>query len=302
VLGLATIEELAQPLAARAGADFLMSVVKSGQPEITGYMAWDMEAWALDAPRFEALLARFNKMGKVVILSGDVHYAFSAEMDYWKRNQPKPSRIVQLTASALKNDWGESPKRVLETVAAQAILHNAFYPASRLGWDDPLDLRGRLNVPGGAVPRWLRALLRRVPTVIPTEGWPAGTTISVDPEWAWRMSLVKDPRPDDSSPRARPADGQIGAISRDLNPADPEPGYVAVLQRGEKQLKTKIARAVVYASNLGLVTFSGTGDTLQVTHTLMYVHPAGEKAQDPQAYTVYPIDLAPTGDSPPAIA
>lgn len=211
VLGLALIEELAQPLAARGKADFVMSVVLEGEPRITGYMEWDMEAWALDAASFEAFLARCHEMGKVVLLSGDVHYAFSAEMDYWKQGQPTPSRIVQLTASALKNDWGEAPKRVLETVTAQRLIHSAFYPAARLGWDNPLDLRGRLNVPGNAIPRQLRALLRRAPTVIPTEGWPAGTTISIPPEWAWRMSLVKDLRPDDNSSAARPSDGQGSA-------------------------------------------------------------------------------------------
>jgi hypothetical protein len=138
--------------------------------------------------------------------------------------------------------------------------------------------------------------------VIPTEGWPPGTTIAISPEWAWRMSLIKDNRPDDSSPGARPSDGQIGAISPDLNPGDPEAGYVAVLKRGEKQLKAKIARAVVFASNLGLVNFTGTGATLKVIHSLMYMHPDGDKSADPQAYTRYEMALAPTADSQPGIS
>jgi hypothetical protein len=264
-------------------------------------MEWDMEAWALDAERFEALLARCYQMGKVVLLSGDVHYAFSAEMDYWKQGQPAPGRIVQLTASALKNDWGEAPKRALETVKVQELLHSAFYPAIRLGWDDPLDLVGRINVPGGAVPRQLRALLRRTPTVIPKEGWPPGTTISIPPEWAWRTSLVKDVRPDGSGPGTRPADGQIGNLSPDLDPPNPEDGYVAVLQRGERQLKTKIARAVVYASQFGLVTFHRNGQDLAVRHSLMYVHPAGQKPPDPQVYTLHEMSLVPTTDAAPSI-
>jgi hypothetical protein len=241
-------------------------------------------------------------MGKVVLLSGDVHYAFSAEMDYWKQGQPQPARIVQLTASALKNDWGERAKRALETFKVQELLHSAFYPASRLGWDDPIDLVGRVDVPGGAVPRQLRALLRRTPAVLPTEGWPPGTTISIPPEWAWRTSLLKDVRPDGTANGSRPADGQIAAIAPDLDPANPEDGYVAVLQRGEKQLKTKIARAVVFASQLGRVTFHRSGTALSVRHSLMYVHPGGQKAADPQAYTLHDISLVPTTDGPPAIA
>lgn len=76
---------------------------------------------------------------------------------------------------------------------------------------------------------------------------------------------------------------------------------MAVLQRAEKQLKSKIARAVVYASQVGLVTFSGSGSTLSVRHVLTYVHPGGEKAADPQPYSVHEIGLAPTSDSSPGI-
>ena len=97
-------------------------------PEITGYMAWDMEAWAMDTERFETLLARLQPMKKVVILSGDVHYTFSAEMDYWKKGVSTPTRIVQLTSSAIKNEWPKVLKRVLSTGTGQKILHNAFYP------------------------------------------------------------------------------------------------------------------------------------------------------------------------------
>lgn len=301
VLGLALIEELAQPLASRGKADFYDSVIKEGEPAITGYFEWDLEAWALDAPRFEAFLARCAALKKVVILSGDVHYAHTCEMDYWRQGQPEPSRIVQLTSSALKNDWGESPKRALETVAVQKLAHSAFYPAARLGWDDPLDLLGNVTVPGGAIPRQLRALLRRSPAVIPVEGWPAGTALAVAPEWAWRMSLIEDVRPDDSSPDARPADGRIGPIAPDINPGAPDAGYVAVLQRAEKQLKTKIARAVVFASNFGLVTFGGTTTARTVRHALLHDHPAGKKPADPQAYTAHDGTLSSTPDPPPSI-
>lgn len=301
VLGLATIEELAQPIGARGFFDFIIPVFKGNEPKITGYMEFDMEAWSLHSERFEALLARFNQMGKVVILSGDVHYGFSAEMDYWKKAQPQPSRIVQLTASSFKNEWGIRAKRALETVTAQEILHNAYYPMARLGWSDPSKLIGNVSVPGGALPRNKRAMLRRTPVVLPADNWEPGSNISVVPDWAWRMRLVKDMRPDDSSPNARPSDGQIGAISPDINPGSPEDGYAKVMQRAEKQLKSKIARSVTFASHLGLISFSGTGSTLKVTHELMYNHPISAKPADPQAYTSYELSLAPTTDLQPTI-
>jgi hypothetical protein len=302
VLGLAAIEELAQPIGARGYFDFTSSVIIGQTPKITGYMEFDMEAWSLHSERFEALLARFNQMGKVVILSGDVHYGFSSEMDYWKKAQPQPSRIVQLTASAFKNEWGISAKRALETVTAQEILHNAYYPMARLGWSDPSDLIGKVSVPGGALPRNKRAMLRRTPVVLPADNWEPGSSISVAPDWVWRLSLVKDLRPDDSSPNARPSDGQVGPINPDIIPGTPDNGYVKVMERAEKQLKAKIARSVTFASHLGLVSFSGTGATLKVAHALMYVHPDGAKSADPQAYTAYELSLVPTTDPQPTIS
>ncbi|MBD2024924.1 hypothetical protein [Leptolyngbya sp. FACHB-711] len=302
VLGLALIEEVAQPLGARGYADFFMSVIWNQTPKITGYMEFDMEAWSLDAPQLEALFARLNQFKKVVILSGDVHYSYSAEMDYWKRGQPTPTRFVQVTSSALKNEWSAVAKRSLETVTVQELLHKAFYPVARLGWDSPIDLVGRVNVPGGAIPRSKRALLRRTPVVLPAEGWAAGSSIDEPSDWAWRTSLVKDNRPDDESAEARPKDAQATRIQPDLIPADSEAGYVAVLGRGEKQLEAKIARSVVFASNFGLVRFTGTNVDRGVQHALIYDHPQDKKDDDPQEYTVYSLTLVSTSDSQPTIS
>jgi hypothetical protein len=302
VLGLALIEELAQPIGARGAMDFFLATILRSTPKISGYKEFDMEAWALDAARFEALLARFQKFGKVVILSGDVHYGFSAEMDYWKLGEPKPVRIVQLTASALKNQWANKPKRALETVAVQRLLHGAHYPMTRLGWSNPIDLVGRVNVPGNAIPRVRRAMLRREPVVVPSEGWPPGTTISRPPDWVWRTGLALDRRPDDGSPAARPSDAGIGAITPDLNPAASGDGYTAVLVRGEKQIKSRIARAVVYASHVGVVTLTGDSGSRSVRHSFHYEHPDGRKPNDPQVYTEHQLTLLPTADPPPTIS
>lgn len=302
VLGLALIEEMAQPIEARGMTDFIMSTLWNHEPKITGYLEWDMESWSLDAARFEALLARFNELKKVVILSGDVHYAFSAEMDYWKRGEPEPTRIVQLVSSALKNAWEAVPKRALETVKAQQLLQGTLYPLARLGWEDPIDLVGRVHVPGDAIPRNKRAMLRRAPVVLPADGWPGGSSIDPPPDWAWRMSLVQDVRPDsDSAPDPRPEDGRMAPIHPDLDASSPDEGYVAVLERGEKQLKNRIARSAVFASQFGLVSFTGTNTARGVRHSLMYEHPAGRKDHDPRAYTAHDMSMVPTSDPQPSI-
>lgn len=304
VLGLALVEELLQPLLSRAKSDFVHALKAVGEhkrPEITGYLEWDMEAWALNPERFEALLARFQQMKKVVILAGDVHYAISAEMDYWKKGVSAPARIEQFVSSALKNEWPKVMKRVLSTGAGQKILHNAFYPVERLAWENPTDLEGQVHVPGDIIPGTLRPLLNSSPVLVPTRGWPPGTSITRPTDWSWRMRLLMDARPDDNSPNARPKDGQPGAISPDVDPAAPEAGYLATVLREEKTLGSKITRAVVYNNNLGMITFSGSAETLKVKHELVYQHPEGAKPDDPQAYTAYETNLIPTTETPPTI-
>ena len=75
-------------------------------------------------------------MKKVVILSGDVHYAFSSEMDYWKKGVSEPSRIIELCSSAIKNEWPTVMKRVLSTGTGQKLLHDVLYPLERVAWED----------------------------------------------------------------------------------------------------------------------------------------------------------------------
>jgi len=302
VLGLALIEEMAQPIGARAGFDFFTSVLLKTEPRITGYKEFDMEAWSIDTACFEALLARLHEFGKVVLLSGDVHYGFSAELDYWKRGDATPSRIVQFTASALKNQWGDVPKRALETATVQRLMHGAFYPMQRLGWNNPIDLVGRVNVPGDAIPRMRRAMLRRQPVVLPAEGWPPGTTITQPPDFAWRTSLVLDARPDDGSTDARPSEASVGKVSPDLVPAASGPAYQAVLERGAKQLRSRIARGVVFASHVGVVSLTGNTSSRGVRLSFQHDHPQGKKPNDPQIYTEHQLSLLPTADAPPTVS
>jgi hypothetical protein len=305
-LGLALIEEVLQPIMVRAVTDFVNAIKaaldENKEPEITGFMEYDMESWSLSPVHFEALLKKLQPMKKVVILSGDVHYAYSSEMDYWKKGVSEPSRIIELCSSAIKNQWPAVMKRVLSTGTGQKLLHDVLYPLERVAWEDDLTITGEINPPAGeAIPGTYRSLMKVSPVLLPTTGWPSGTTVGVPPDWSWRMNLVKDVRPDDSSANARPSDGQIGSVSPDVDPANPVDGYVKVLQRHEKLITRKTPRSVVHNSNLGVITFSGTGATLKLKHDFMYFHPEGEKSGDPKAYTSHEFSLAPSTDPEPQI-
>ena len=306
VLGLALIEEVFQPIMARGATDFVNSLVaafdRHKEPEITGYQEWDMEAWSMSPVHFEALLQKLHKMKKVIILSGDVHYSFSSEMDYWKKGVAEPARIIELCSSAAKNEWPAVMTRVLSTGTGQKILQHAAYPMERVAWEDDLTITGEIHVPAGqAIPGVYRSLMKVSPVLLPTEGWPAGTTVSIDPDWSWRVDLLTDERPDDTSTNARPSDGQIGNITPDVVAANPVDGYVNVQKRHEKLITRKTPRSVLHNSNIGVITFSGTGSTLKVKHDFYYFHPEGEKTGDPKAYTSHETVLVPTTDSPPQI-
>jgi hypothetical protein len=62
-----------------------------------------IEAWSIDPLAFEALLKRLEPYRRVVLLSGDVHYAASQAMSYWRKQDTEPARFAQFTSSGLRN-------------------------------------------------------------------------------------------------------------------------------------------------------------------------------------------------------
>lgn len=68
----------------------------------------DNETWlnARAPAAFEQLLLELSRLGRVLILSGDVHYGFSAAVSYWNRRQGAQVRstMLQLCSSALRNE------------------------------------------------------------------------------------------------------------------------------------------------------------------------------------------------------
>lgn len=74
--------------------------------DLIGTFEKDQEAWAFSGRGFGKLLNFLSSFKRVLILSGDVHYAFTADVKLWKKTGPDTyqlTRIVQSTSSALKN-------------------------------------------------------------------------------------------------------------------------------------------------------------------------------------------------------
>jgi len=66
--------------------------------------AYDPEAWRLERSTFQHFLESVSRMKRVVILSGDVHYAFGSSVQYWDHHTQQTAKMVNYTSSSLRNE------------------------------------------------------------------------------------------------------------------------------------------------------------------------------------------------------
>jgi hypothetical protein len=306
VLGPYLIERIAQPLGqvttdVSNGLKELFSGPSGpcgpqGRP--AGAEVFDAESWSADENALEALLKRLAPHGRAVILSGDVHYGCSMVLDYWRKGSPQPSRLVQLTSSPSHNSFHSVVEAALRSSAHLQRYQSGPRP-ERLGWDD----RSSIALPAGAsIGPGRRARMRRRPALVPARTWPAGTTIPSDkpPDWRWRLSMMRDERPDADLPAAlqQPDLGR----DADLAIAAPFDGYAAVATRHGQAALTHFdhLRQMVFTNNVGLVTFETTSTgSIAVTHTLLSKDAPGSTDAAPN--TKHVMSLAPTSDPQPEL-
>ena len=252
IFGLPLADEVAGAIAFRA-YDATHSSVIEGMPGTNPDAA---EAWNNDPVALEELLKRLAVYQKVVVLSGDVHYAHSGEMSYWRKADTAPSRLAQFTSSGVKNVWPAPVTVLSRSFGLAQAMERWLNPVERLGWDDDspdvLTLPANVDIlPPG------RAKLRAKPVLLPSVGWPDGTKPARDPDWTWRFRLSKDARAVKDLPElARPAPLDAAAPDKDI--AVTIEGYRAVAKRHATQLDAKVSftRQVLFESNVGVITFS----------------------------------------------
>jgi hypothetical protein len=271
-----------------------------GGPE-TGVEAADAESWSANPPAREELLKRLATYKQAVILSGDVHFAASLTLDYWTGTTP--ARIVQLIASSARN--GFSPT-VVAILKSDALLqrYEAGQNPELLGWDG----ESSIQLPAGAkIAPGRRARLHHSPSLVPAGGWPAGSSIPADagkqPNWRWRLKLVRDERTDVQLPAEGPHPPPYGGPELDLgNAASVVPAYSAVAARHQTAALTGevvALRQIVFTTNVGLVDISKSDGAYTVRHTLL------SRSQNPPyqgiANTVHAISLAATAEPAPTL-
>jgi hypothetical protein len=127
-----------------------------------------IEAWAFDPKTFEALLQRLEPYRRVIIFSGDVHYAASNALSYWKGNNPEPARIVQFISSGLRNVMPDKIRIADRTLAFAQRLVRKDFKAERVGWN--LSAADLLRFPAGVTPvPAIKSRLKRTPVLIPPQ-------------------------------------------------------------------------------------------------------------------------------------
>jgi hypothetical protein len=299
VLGPHLIESVVWPALVRVW-DMLNAV---GVKHLRGFEDWDSEAWAFNEEGFEDFLDRLAPKQRIIFLSGDVHYAAAATLDYWWREQGGPTnkaRFVQFTSSAVKHAWpGFAQALIRHLSLAQQALRWA-YPVERLAWKEG----GNQNHialpppdPSFPVPPALLGKLRKSPVLIPTRRWPQGTSVVDPPDWSWRMLGVTDERLNEE----RPVSAQLPELPQGIDDIDPNTreGYNMAAERHMNALHTATySRRMNFSSNFGLILFEEINNKIAVAQHLYSAHP-DEQDGKPLVFALHKASLEPTDDPEP---
>jgi len=301
------LDEIVAPLSYRAfdgvaamrNNEDLSEHSTTGLRQMLGTNPDAIEAWTFDTITFEHLLERLAPYGRVVLLSGDVHYSSATLMSYWRGATTQPARFAQFTSSGFRNVM---PARV---TFADRSLGFVLLSAGRT----QLDL----------VPV-MRSRLQSVPVFIPSWGWPddnepfehvpekaSRLNPALPPDWRWRVIPLLDERSEDersATVRLLPIDND--AINRNL--ADPSTvidAYQAIAARHQHALdRLRNARQFLFRANVGHVRFEPQpGGKLNAIHEVFtaFSDPDQPAALDPkpEAFLVQVAPLGPEDEEPP---
>jgi hypothetical protein len=261
----------------------------------------------------EALLARLKPYGKVVLLSGDVHYSTSTVMSYFTKGEADPARFVQFTSSGFKNVMPSYITVIDRSLALAHLIVRQPLGAERMGWlrkpSDPIVLANGIGE--GEIPREYRAKLKQQPTLLPTLGWPDDTTINPAqrPDWSWRVESILDVRADDKRPapiqqfKFGDASGVQSALVQPGG-ADSIKGLHAVAGRQQHSLETlKNSRQILFRSNFGLVRFERREGVLHAIHEMYTAarrpEESGTEPLLPQLFVLHEAALTAPGATRP---
>jgi hypothetical protein len=280
----------------------------------------EAESWGMEQVGLENLLRQLDTYKKVVILSGDVHFSYAMELDFWKKGSTIPSRYVQLTVSPSRHQWSpEAVHILLRTTALSNRLAELGQPAERLAWEKGSGEQPGVPTAPTQLPFGLATRAKRSPALLPARGWPADTVDpTAPPDWKWRLKLAADER----SELDRPDSIRLPGIpANDLHdpegPAITEPltTYLELAESHQAQTKRQFThlRRLVFPTAIGVVTFpeeerEDQPNVLEqyVKHRILTGDPDNPKnvnytVTDGEPNTVHMIRLEPTEDDEPEL-
>ena len=333
VIGPPVLDEIVAPLSYRL---FDAGAAKSTQSptdvrsttglrQMLGTNPDAIEAWAFDATTFEHLLDRLEPYGRVVVLSGDVHYSAGSLMSYWRGNASRPARFAQFTSSGFKNVMPAMITFLDPALALAQQLIRLNLGTERLAWNDVAD--DLVLLPPGTTNEDLkpvmRSRLRSAPVMVPPWGWPdlndpahpesfdpARTTRlnpARPPDWRWRVRPLLDERADgDRPPGVRQLDLEPGVDDLLADPATVFEGYQRVAARHQHALnRLRNARQILFRANVGRVSFARDQDgRLDAIHEVFttFADPDQPAPVDPvpEVFLRQVAPLGPEDEEPPS--
>jgi hypothetical protein len=286
VFGHTFLEETVQPFAVA----FHNYNFHDEESDETGQAHYDYEAWLVSRDAFESLLSRLANFERVIILSGDVHYAFSATINYWDKRfglssaLEKRATFVQLTSSALKNS--EFKTRNMTVIP---LLESKY-----LGWTDP-------GTPFSFDSKLFIALSK--PIVQRTDEI---DVLHEEPQWEYKVNFHVDTRP--YSERGFPEffstiegwEGPTIAWERSSaleSPMSHKPWQITDDIGG---LNLDFDVQVVGADNIGQVTLEWSGAKKIVRHYLWSNPTMSNYSMQPFTLHVTTLDIKPYSDARPS--
>lgn len=228
----------------------------------------DRETWGYQRNTLELLLGRLvERSTRVVFLSGDVHYGFSARLGYQALRPygaPPPSMTVmhrtimaQLTSSSLKNESSSPPTYFLHDHGYIPFLHGLPRYRRLAGWHVAPEVT-RKRIHGDREVRESLSIRSNPPLF--NIDYPDDCYVNVQPDWQYRIDfLIAEPRNATPAQIPMPSSWKI------------EPYLEA--QKAYRKYPEEYApgKEIVGLNNLGEITLIWkTGDDRSVTHQLWW--------------------------------
>jgi hypothetical protein len=305
VFGPPAFDELLGSLAFRIG-DLVTYFSKRNDANTNQPGTWPdaVESWAYAPESFEALLAWLEPYKRVAILSGDLHYASTQGMTYWKKQATPPAqleppaRFAQLISSAIKTEFQPAVVAASRVLGFAQKVYRDRIGIERLIYAEPDPPPVRL-APGQTAPRALRRRLKARPVLLPTEGWPTATAQVRPFDAAWRVEIIQDDR-------AR-ADRPEPARAVPFDPSRPEAdvttsleGYRRVAARQIRQLdQSNFRRQILFANNIAEIRFTRDAQGLSVEQHLFALPARPVAGTRPEVYALHSVRLDPRPDELP---